>query len=391
MDATIAQGIKYIGVNDYDLDLFESQYRVPKGISYNSYLIIDDKVALMDTVDARMTDVWRSNLVDALGGREVDYLVVHHLEPDHAANVRLVMEMFPQASIVTSPAAAKMLPLFNEGLSLEGRVIEVAEGDELSLGTHTLRFINAPMVHWPEVIMSFEEETRTLFSADGFGTFGTLDQQEDDWACEARRYYFNICGKYGAQVQAVLKKVSMLPGVERICPLHGPVLTGDLGYYLGLYDTWSRYAVETPGVLVAYASIHGNTAQAARYLAGKLRESGAERVVLTDLSRDDMAEAVEDAFRMDTLVVAASTYDADLFPPMHDFIHHLKLKGFRNRRVAIIENGSWAPVAARKMLAMFEGMKDIEIVSPAITIRGQFKTSDREALDALAGKLVREK
>ncbi|MDE6529121.1 MAG: FprA family A-type flavoprotein [Muribaculaceae bacterium] len=391
MDATIAQGIKYIGVNDYDLDLFESQYRVPKGISYNSYLIIDDKVALMDTVDARMTDVWRSNLVDALSGREVDYLVVHHLEPDHAANVRLVMEMFPQASIVTSPAAAKMLPLFNEGLSLEGRVIEVAEGDELSIGPHTLRFINAPMVHWPEVIMSFEVETRTLFSADGFGTFGTLDQQEDDWACEARRYYFNICGKYGAQVQAVLKKVVMLPGVERICPLHGPVLTGNLGYYLGLYDTWSRYAVETPGVLVAYASIHGNTAQAARYLAGKLRESGAERVVLTDLSRDDMAEAVEDAFRMDTLVVAASTYDADLFPPMHDFIHHLKLKGFRNRRVAIIENGSWAPVAARKMLAMFEGMKDIEIVSPAITIRGQFKTSDREALDALAGKLVREK
>lgn len=387
MVTQIIPGLEYIGVNDYDLDLFESQYRVPDGISYNSYLFIDEKVALMDTVDARMTDEWLGNLAEALDGRKVDYLVVHHLEPDHAANLGRVMEMFPGAEIVTSAVAAKMLPLYNEGLELDGRIMTVGEGDCLSLGKHTLRFLSAPMVHWPEVIMSYEETSRTLFSADGFGTFGTLDRQDDDWACEARRYYFNICGKYGAQVQAVLKKASALR-IDRICPLHGPVLTENLGYYLGLYDTWSRYEVETPGVLVAYASIHGNTAQAARFLADRLREAGAPKVVLTDLTRDDMAEAVEDAFRMDTLVVAASTYDADIFPPMYDFIHHLRLKNFQDRRVAIIENGSWAPVAARKMQAMFDGMKDIDIITPSITIRGQFKSADREALTALAARLV---
>lgn len=387
MVTEIVPGLEYIGVNDYDLDLFEGQYRVPDGVSYNSYLILDEKVALMDTVDARKAREWTDNLTEALAGRKIDYIVVHHLEPDHAANVRRAAEMFPEAVIVTSAAAAKMLPLYNEGLDLEGRVKVVCEGDCLHLGERTLRFLMAPMVHWPEVMMSYEEVSRTLFSADGFGTFGALDRQEDDWACEARRYYFNICGKYGAQVQAVLQKAAALP-IERICPLHGPVLTENLGYYLGLYDVWSRYEAETRGVLVAYASIHGNTAEAARYLAAKLQEYGAGRVVLADLSRDDMAEAVEDAFRMDALVVAASTYDADIFPPMHDFIHHLRLKNFQNRRVAVIENGSWAPVAARKMQAMFGEMKNIDIIAPAVTIKGQFKAADRDALDALASRLA---
>lgn len=387
MVTEIVPGLEYIGVNDYDLDLFEGQYRVPDGVSYNSYLILDEKVALMDTVDARKAREWTDNLTEALAGRKIDYIVVHHLEPDHAANVRRAAEMFPEAVIVTSAAAAKMLPLYNEGLDLEGRVKVVCEGDCLHLGERTLRFLMAPMVHWPEVMMSYEEVSRTLFSADGFGTFGALDRQEDDWACEARRYYFNICGKYGAQVQAVLQKAAALP-IERICPLHGPVLTENLGYYLGLYDVWSRYEAETRGVLVAYASIHGNTAEAAHYLAAKLQEYGAGRVVLADLSRDDMAEAVEDAFRMDALVVAASTYDADIFPPMHDFIHHLRLKNFQNRRVAVIENGSWAPVAARKMQAMFGEMKNIDIIAPAVTIKGQFKAADRDALDALASRLA---
>lgn len=387
MDINIAPGIKFIGVNDYELDLFESQYPVPKGITYNSYLIIDEKVALLDTVDARMTDEWFRKLVDGLEGREVDYLVVHHLEPDHAANLRRVMEMFPEAVVVTTAVGAKMLPLYNEGLLLEGRVMTVGDGDELLLGSHKLCFLSAPMVHWPEVLMSYEEKTHSLFSADAFGTFGTLDQQDDVWACEARRYYFNICGKYGAQVQAALKKFSHLE-IDRICPLHGPVLTGDLGYYVGLYDLWSRYEPETRGVLVAYASIYGNTGDGARFMAGKLREYGAGRVMVADLAREDMSEAVGEAFMVDTLVVAASTYDADIFPPMYDFIHHLSLKGFRKRRVAIIENGSWAPVAARKMQAMFEQMKDIEIITPSVTLRGKLKSADREALALLAAKIA---
>ena len=387
MATTIVPELKYIGVGDYDLGLFESQYPAPKGITYNSYLILDEKVALMDTVDARMTEQWRQNLIDGLGCRNVDYLVVHHLEPDHSANIRLVMEMFPDAEIVTSAVAAKMLPLYTDGLSLEGRVKVVCEGDELLLGTRRLRFISAPMVHWPEVMMSYEETSRTLFSADAFGTFGTLDQQDDDWAGEARRYYFNICGKYGPQVQSVLNKAASLP-IERICSLHGPILTGDLSRYFQLYDIWSSYAPETHGVLVAYASIHGNTAEAARFLAGQLREAGAGKVILTDLAREDMSQAVSDAFMMDSLVVAASTYDASIFPPMHDFLHHLKLKNFQCRRVAVIENGSWAPVAARTMLAMLECMKGMEIVAPAVTLRGQFKASDREALAALAATLA---
>ncbi len=387
MATTIVPELKYIGVGDYDLGVFESQYPAPKGITYNSYLILDEKVALMDTVDARMTEQWRQNLIDGLGCRNVDYLVVHHLEPDHSANIRLVMEMFPDAEIVTSAVAAKMLPLYTDGLSLEGRVKVVCEGDELLLGTRRLRFISAPMVHWPEVMMSYEETSRTLFSADAFGTFGTLDQQDDDWAGEARRYYFNICGKYGPQVQSVLNKAASLP-IERICALHGPILTGDLSRYFQLYDIWSSYAPETHGVLVAYASIHGNTAEAARFLASQLREAGAGKVILTDLAREDMSQAVSDAFMMDSLVVAASTYDASIFPPMHDFLHHLKLKNFQCRRVAVIENGSWAPVAARKMLAMLECMKGMEIVAPAVTLRGQFKTSDREALAALAATLA---
>ena len=383
---TITTDIKYIGVDDLDLDLFESQYIVPNGISYNSYLIEDEKLTVMDTVDLRKSDDWWRNLEEALNGRTPSYLVVQHMEPDHAGNIARMLERFPNMIIVASDRAIKMLPQFFEGVDFEGKTLAVKEGDTLCLGKHTLQFIMAPMVHWPEVMVTFDQTDKVLFSADAFGKFGVLAHDEE-WACEARRYYFNICGKYGAQVQALLKKVAALP-VEIICPLHGPVLSEDLGYYIGLYDTWSKYEVETDGVFIAFASIHGGTAEAARKLADILREKGAKKVSVADLSRDDMAEAVEDAFRMGKLIVAAASYDADVFPPMHDFLHHLKLKAYQKRRVGIIENGSWTPCAARVMTTMLEQMKEIEIVQPVVTIRSRMKQTDLPTMEALADAML---
>lgn len=384
---TITTDIRYIGVDDLDLDLFESQYIVPKGISYNSYLIEDEKLTVMDTVDLRKSDDWWRNLEEALNGRTPSYLVVQHMEPDHAGNIARMLERFPNMIIVASDRAIKMLPQFFEGVDFEGKTLAVKEGDTLCLGKHTLQFIMAPMVHWPEVMVTYDQTDKVLFSADAFGKFGALAHDEE-WACEARRYYFNICGKYGAQVQALLKKVAALP-VETICPLHGPVLSKDLDYYIGLYDTWSKYEVETDGVFIAFASIHGGTAEAARKLADILREKGAKKVSVADLSRDDMAEAVEDAFRMGRLVVAAASYDANVFPPMHDFLHHLQLKGYQKRRVGVVENGSWAPCAGRIMTGMLEQMKDIEIVQPMVTIRSRMKQADIPALEALAEAMLK--
>ena len=382
----ITEKIRYIGVDDTSLDLFESQYIVPNGISYNSYLIMDEKIAIMDTVDLRKSEEWWSNLNTALEGRTPDYLVVQHMEPDHAGNIAVAMEKFPALKVVASARAIQMLPQFFEHTDFEGRTIAVKEGDTLNLGTHTLQFFMAPMVHWPEVMVTYDQTDNVVFSADGFGKFGALTHEED-WACEARRYYFNICGKYGAQVQALLKKLATLD-VACICPLHGPVLTENLGYYIGLYDTWSKYEVETEGIFIAYASIHGGTAEAAHKMAKILREKGAPKVSVADLSRDDMAEAVEDAFRMGKLIVAAASYDADVFPPMHDFLHHLKLKAYQKRRVGIIENGSWTPCAARVMTTMLEQMKEIEIVQPVVTIHSRMKQTDLPTMEALADAML---
>ena len=383
----ITDTIRYIGVDDLDIDLFESQYVVPEGMSYNSYVILDEKIAVMDTVDARKGEEWKANLTAVLDGRQPDYLVVHHMEPDHASLIAEAVNTYPGMKVVLSAAAAKMLPNFFEGTDFEGRVLPVKEGDSLSLGTHILKFIAAPMVHWPEVIMSYEQTEKVLFAADGFGKFGALCNETDDWACEARRYYFNICGKYGAQVQAVLQKAATLD-IRTICPLHGPVLSGDLTPYLSLYDTWSRYETESEGVLVAYASIHGGTAAAAREFAEMLRARGAEKVVLSDLSRSDMAEVIEDAFRYPRLVLAASSYDAGVFPVMHDFLHHLQIKNYQKRRIGLIENGSWAPCAARAMRTLIEPMKEITLVEPTVTIRSRMKQTDIPAMEALADAIL---
>ena len=383
----ITDTIRYIGVDDLDIDLFESQYVVPEGMSYNSYVILDEKIAVMDTVDARKGEEWKANLTAVLDGRQPDYLVVHHMEPDHASLIAEAVNTYPAMKVVLSAAAAKMLPNFFEGTDFEGRVLSVKEGDSLSLGTHILQFIAAPMVHWPEVIMSYEQTEKVLFAADGFGKFGALCNETDDWACEARRYYFNICGKYGAQVQAVLQKAATLD-IRTICPLHGPVLSGDLTPYLSLYDTWSRYEPESEGVLVAYASIHGGTAAAAREFAEMLRVRGAEKVVLSDLSRSDMAEVIEDAFRYPRLVLAASSYDAGVFPVMHDFLHHLQIKNYQKRRIGLIENGSWAPCAARAMRTLIEPMKEITLVEPTVTIRSRMKQTDIPAMEALADAIL---
>ena len=382
----IHEDIKYIGVDDLDLDLFESQYIIPNGISYNSYLILDEKVAVMDTVDSRKYGEWRENLRSALDGRTPDYLIVHHMEPDHVGDIVALMDDYPEMMIVASARAVQMLPQFFEGVDFTPRTIAVKEGDTLSLGAHTLHFMMAPMVHWPEVMVSYDELSKVVFSADAFGKFGALEHDEE-WACEARRYYFNICGKYGVPVQALLKKLATLD-IEVICPLHGPILTENLDYYIGLYDTWSKYEPETEGVFIAYASIHGGTAAAAEELAEILRAKGAPKVSVADLSRDDMAEAVEDAFRMSKLVVAASSYDSGVFTPMHDFLHHLQIKSFQKRRVAIVENGSWAPSAGRVMRAMLSEMKDLEIVEPMVTIRSRMKSTDLPAMEALADALL---
>lgn len=382
----ISSAIKYVGVDDLDIDLFESQYVVPQGMAYNSYIILDEKVAIMDTADARKGAEWWCNVKETLAGRTPDYLVVQHLEPDHAALIAEVMEEFPAVKVVATAAAVKMLPQFFEGVDFSNRVVTVKEGDTLPLGSHTLQFFVAPMVHWPEVMVSYEQNEKVLFSADAFGKFGALCN-EGPWDCEARRYYINICGKYGAQVQALLKKAATLD-IRMICPLHGPVLTEDLGHYIGLYDIWSKYEPETDGVFVAYASIHGGTAVAANRLAEILREKGAPKVVVTDLSRCDMAEAVEDAFRYSHMVVCAASYDADVFPPMYDFLHHLKMKNYQKRRVAIVENGSWAPTAGRVMRAMLEGMKEIEIIEPVVTIRSRMKEGDLAAMELLSTSLL---
>ena len=387
MKPTITDTIKYIGVDDTDIDLFESQYIVPNGISYNSYLILDEKIAIMDTADQRKCQEWMDNLAQALNGRKPDFLVVQHMEPDHAGSIAAVLERYPELKIVASARAVKMLPQFFEGVDFSQNTITVKEGDTLSLGEHTLQFFMAPMVHWPEVMVTFDLTDKVVFSADGFGKFGALSHDEE-WACEARRYYFNICGKYGASVQSLLKKLATLD-IKHICPLHGPVLSDNLGYYISLYDTWSRYGVETEGIFIAYASIHGGTAEVAHRLKEILLAKGAPKVSIADLSRDDMAEAVEDAFRMDRLVVAAASYDGDVFPPMHDFLHHLQLKLYQNRRVGIIENGSWAPSAARVMRGMLEQMKEIEIVEPVVTILSRMKQSDIPHLEALADALLK--
>lgn len=388
MEMNISQDIRYIGVDDLDIDLFENQYIVPEGMSYNSWLITDSQVAILDTADARLAEEWKRHLTQALADRQPDYLVVHHMEPDHASLVAWAMEQYPAMQIVCSTQAAKMLPQFFEGIKTDGRVRIVKEGDTLCLGQHTLRFIGAPMVHWPEVLMSYEEKSGTLFSADAFGKFGALQNETDDWACEARRYYFNICGKYGTQVKNVLKKATS-PCPQAICPLHGPVLRGAaLQQAVSLYGTWSSYEPESEGVLVAYASIHGGTKKAAERLADMLREKGAKKVVLADLTRSDMAEVIEDAFRYPALVVAASSYDVGVFPVMHDFLYHLQIKNYQKRRLGIVENGSWAPTAGRVMRAMIEQLKDCEIVEPMVTIRSRMKEADLPQLDLLAQAML---
>lgn len=387
MDKMITRDIAYIGVDDTDLDLFESQYIIPNGISYNSYLIKDEKIAIMDTADNRKIDEWLENLRTALDGRTPDYLVVQHMEPDHAGCIAEILEEYPAIKIVASARAIQMMPQFFEGKDFSQNTIAVKEGDTLSLGEHTLQFFMAPMVHWPEVMVTYDKKDKVVFSADGFGKFGALSHEED-WACEARRYYFNICGKYGGPVQALLKKLATLD-VECICPLHGPILKENLGYYIGLYDTWSKYDVETEGVFIAYASIHGGTAAVANVMAEILREKGAKKVSVADLSRDDMAEAIEDAFRMDKMIVAAASYDGGVFPVMHDFLHHLQIKAYQKRRVGIIENGSWAPCAGRVMRGMLEQMKDVEIAEPMVTILSRMKQSDRAALEALADAILK--
>ena len=390
----ISETIKYIGVDDLDIDLFESQYVVPEGMSYNSYLIDDEKIAVLDTADARKGEEWKANLKAALGNRQPDYLVAHHMEPDHSALIAWMLETFPGVQLVCSAQAVKMLANFFDGVDFTGRVITVKEGDTLALGKHTLQFIGAAMIHWPEVIMSYDSTDKVLFSADGFGKFGALVNETDDWACEARRYYFSICGKYGAQVQTLLKKAAALD-IQTICPLHGPVLKGEpLAAAIKLYDTWSKYEPESEGILIAYASIHGGTAKAAERL-GELLKLKIEKlkienfkVVVSDLSREDMAEVIEDAFRYPTVVVAASSYDAGVFPVMHDFLYHLQIKNYQKRKFGIIENGSWAPSAGKVMRGMIEAMKDCEIVEPMVTIRSRMKAGDEAMLEQLAEALI---
>ena len=378
------KGIEYIGVNDHQVDLFEGQYVVPNGMSYNSYVILDDKIAVMDTVDAGFADEWLGKLEDKLNGRKPDYLVVHHMEPDHSANIAVFMDKYPEATVVSSQMAFNMMKNFF-GTDFADRRMVVKEGSVLELGTHSLSFVGAPNVHWPEVLMSYEASEKVLFSADGFGKFGALDVEED-WACEARRYYIGIVGKFGANVQAVLKKAAGLD-IAAICPLHGPILTENLGYYINLYDIWSGYKVESEGVMIAYTSVYGNTKKAVEYLADKLTAAGCPKVVVCDLAREDMAEAVEDAFRYGKLVLATTTYNGEIFPFMYDFIHHLTERNYQNRQVAFIENGAWAPMAAKTMKGLLEGCKDLEQLS-TVTIKGAMTDANKQELEALASQLL---
>ncbi len=382
----ITKDIIYIGVNDHKVDLFEGQYVVPNGMAYNSYVILDEKTAVMDTVDAHFGEEWLANLEQALGGRKPDYLVVQHMEPDHSANIAKFAEKYPEAQIVGNAKTFTMVKNFF-GTDYADRRVVVKDGESLSLGAHELTFVFAPMVHWPEVMVTYDAKDKVLFSADGFGKFGALDVEED-WACEARRYYFGIVGKYGMQVQNLLKKAAALD-IQIICPLHGPVLTENLGYYIGLYDTWSAYKPESEGVFVAYASVYGNTKAAAELLADKLREKGCPKVTVADLAREDMAECVEDAFRYDTLVLASCTYNGGVFPPMREFILDLTERGYRNRRVALIENGSWAATAAKVMEKMLEGSKDITFAENRVSIKSALDETSTAQVEALADELTK--
>ena len=382
----ISDSVKYVGVNDRDIELFEGQYVVENGMDYNSYLIMDEKTALMDTVDIRGIEEWSRLLEETLDGRKLDYIVVQHMEPDHSGSLQYAIETYPDAIVVGNAKTFTYIEQFF-GTDISDRKLEVKEGDTLSLGSHTLTFLMAPMVHWPAVMVTYESSEKILFAADGFGKFGTTDADED-WACEARRYYFNIVGKYGPSVQALLKKAGTVE-IEKILPLHGPILDSNLGYYIDLYDKWSSYTPEDKGVFIAYASIHGNTKKAAEVLADKLRQLGEEKVVLSDLSREDIAECVEDAFRYDRMVLCAATYDGGAFVPMEDFLHHLQIKAYQNRTVGLVENGTWAPMAAKAMRAYLESMKNITILDETVTIRSTYKPGDEEAMDALAKAVVR--
>ena len=376
--------IKYIGVNDHNIDLFEGQYVVPNGMAYNSYIIYDEKIAVMDTVDANFKDEWLENIKKELGEKSPDYLIVQHMEPDHSANINEFAKVYPNAVIVATDRAFVMMNKFF-GTDFADRRIVVGEGDTLSLGEHTLTFVLAPMVHWPEVMMTYDDVEKTLFSADGFGKFGALDADED-WACEARRYYFGIVGKYGAQVQAVLKKAAGLD-IQRICPLHGPVLTENLGYYLNLYDIWSSYGVESEGTLICYTSVYGNTKKAVEILADELKNAGCPKVVVNDLARCDMAEAVEDAFRYGKIILATTTYNGDLFPFMREFVNELTERGYRNRKIGIMENGSWAPVVKNKITKAFENSKNIEFAETVVTIHSAVKEDTIEQIKKLAEEM----
>ncbi len=385
-DTKISDNIIYIGADDKTIDLFEGQYVVPNGISYNSYLIKDEKNVVMDTIDRRKTDEWLENLEKALDGQTVDYLVISHLEPDHAYNIGVLAEKYPNMKLIGNMKTFAFLPQFFSIENLEERKIVVSEGEEINIGKHTLQFFMAPMVHWPEVMVTYEKTEKIVFSADGFGKFGTLDTEED-WTCEARRYYFNIVGKYGVQVQDLLKKLATLD-VKMICPLHGPILKENLGYYIGKYDIWSSYKPEDDGVFIAYSSIHGNTANAVEELAEILKIKGAKKVSMADLTRDDMAEAIEDAFRYDKIILASSSYNFGVFPPMEQFLHHLLGKNYQNRKIGLVENGTWAPTAGKCMKEILSQMKDITIVEPMVTIRSTLNEDSRKKLEELADAIL---
>lgn len=382
----ITDDIRYVGVNDHNIDLFEGQYVVENGMAYNSYVIMDEQIAVMDTVDGNFTDEWLKNISDVIGDRKPSYLIVQHMEPDHSANVANFLDLYKDAKVVATAKAFVMMKQFF-GTDYPERQIVVKEGDTLSLGTHTLTFVLAPMVHWPEVMVTYDSKDKVLFSADAFGKFGALDVEED-WACEARRYYFGIVGKYGVQAQTLLKKAAGLD-IQTICALHGPILKENLGYYLDLYNTWSSYGVESEGVVIAYTSVYGNTKKAVELLADKLTALGCPKVTVTDLARDDMAEAVEDAFRYGKLVLATTTYNGDIFPFMKTFIEHLTERGYRNRTIGLIENGSWAPTAAKTMLKMFEGSKNLTFTDTTVTIKSAVNTENEAQIAALAEELCK--
>ena len=386
-DITISENIKYIGVDDHDIDLFEGQYVVPNGISYNSYIIKDEKIAVMDTVDRRKSEEWLNNLEKELAGKEPDYLVVSHMEPDHSYNIGVLSEKYPNMKIIGNDKIFEFMKQFFEISNLEERKVVVKEGEEISLGKHTLQFFMAPMVHWPEVMVSYEKTEKIVFAADGFGKFGTLDTDEE-WDCEARRYYFNIVGKYGVQVQMLLKKLATLD-VKMICPLHGPILKEDLGHYIGKYDIWSKYEAEDDGVFVAYASIHGNTKEAVLELVKMLEEKGAKKVAVADLTRDDMAEAIEDAFRYDKIIFAAASYNASVFPAMESFLRQLAGKNYQNKKVGIIENGTWAPTAAKTMKDIIAGMKNITLCENEVTIKSRLNEDSRDQMEKLATEILK--